>query len=376
MGCPGVDLGTPRMHSPKPARVSVLPVPDAHLLRLLEGKGPYELGESYSRGEWEAQHLDQLMFQVFSKDISSGSLRLFYRILGHVMSRLFFNPQRGRGAFRIGRVHYGLGNDLFCAMLDGSMSYTSGYWSETSTLEQAQAAKLDLICRKLELRAGMTVLDIGCGWGNFAKFAAEKYGVQVRGITVSKEQAEFARQWCRGLPVEIELRDYREFYGEFDRIVSIEMIEAVGQKNLPDFFGTVKRCLKPGGLFLLEVICSEAQLLRSSRCLDEFLMWILKYIFPNGYLPRLGELSAPCDPSFTIQDLHSFGLHYDRTLMAWASRFDSAWTSLKGRYDETFRRRWRFYLLSCAALFRAQRIQLYQLVYSAGPLSCDYSVQR
>ena len=345
-------------------------------IHALIDRGPYVLGESYARGEWDAEDLDEIMYYVFCADLARLSLAGMARRARYFLGDFFGNPQRLARAFNIGRVHYDLGNDLFSCMLDNSMSYTSGYWQTAKTLEEAQEAKLDLACRKLGLQRGMRVLDLGCGWGNFAKFAAENYSVSVVGLTVSKEQAALAGERCRGLAVEIRLEDYRGITGQFDRLVSLEMIEAVGRKNLPVFFQTAHRCLKPGGMFLLEVISCDPGPMRLSPCLSEFLMWILKYIFPDGYLPTLTELAAPCEKMFIMEDLHSFGQDYDRTLMCWAANFDRGWEALRSRYDETFRRRWRFYLLSCAALFRARRIQLYQIVYSKEPGAGRYSAQR
>jgi cyclopropane-fatty-acyl-phospholipid synthase len=249
-------------------------------------------------------------------------------------------------------------------MLDSSMTYTCGYWHGVTKLEDAQRQKLDLVCRKLRLEKGMRIFDIGCGWGNFAQYAASEYGAVVTGVTISKEQAALARHRCRDLPVEIVLGDYRTVSGSFDRIVSIEMIEAVGKKNLDTFFAHVFNRLEPGGLFLLQAISAETVSPYSRRRLDEFLIWILTYIFPNGYLPTITELVKPGRMQGVVEDIHNFGPDYELTLLSWAVNFERAWPSLRTGYDEQFYRMWQFYLYSCAALFRARITQVYQIVYA------------
>jgi cyclopropane-fatty-acyl-phospholipid synthase len=239
-------------------------------------------------------------------------------------------------------------------MLGPTMVYSCAYFaSADDTLDAAQTRKLDLVCRKLELRPGLRLLDIGCGWGNLAHHAAAHYGVRVVGLTVSEAQAEYARQYCAGLPVEIRFGDYRHLQERFDRVAAIEMIEAVGRKNLRGFFATVDRVLEPGGLFLLQAITAETFSPRSRPDLDLFVLWLERHIFPNGYLPKVTELADPCRDRFTLLDWHDFGDCYERTLMAWAARFDGGFATLAGRYGEAFRRRWDYYLHGCAAAFRA-----------------------
>ncbi|MCB0338421.1 MAG: cyclopropane fatty acyl phospholipid synthase [Bdellovibrionales bacterium] len=329
--------------------------------------GPLEIGEAYVRGEWTCEHLDEFMAHIFREPVKKRTSFERFALLSHVVKEKLLNPQRGKGAYHVGDFHYNLGNPLFEKMLDRTMSYTCGYWPHASNLLSAQNAKLDLICRKLRLEPGMTVADIGCGWGNFARFAATNYGVSVVGVTVSTEQANFAREFCQGLPVTILLQDYRSLEGQFDRVVSIEMIEAVGKKNLPVYFETVHRILRDGGLFALEVISAESYSRNSNWNLDQYILWLVKYIFPNGYLPSIKELASPCSELFLLQDWHSFGEDYDKTLMAWASNFRHAWPEISHGYDESFKRRWEFYLYSCAALFRVHLVHLYQILYSKGP---------
>ncbi|EKD33554.1 MAG: hypothetical protein ACD_76C00004G0005 [uncultured bacterium] len=254
-------------------------------------------------------------------------------------------------------------------MLDNSMTYTCGYWKDASTLDDAQEAKLDLVCKKIGLKHGDSVLDIGCGWGSFAKFAAEKYKAKVLGVTVSKEQIKLGQGLCRGLPVELRLQDYRKISGSFDHIVSLGMFEHVGYKNYRIFFEVVRRCLKDNGLFLLHTIGGN----RSVHSTDP---WIGKYIFPNSMLPSASQIASATEGLFVMEDWHNFGSDYDKTLMAWHSNFEKNWGSLMAHYDERFHRMWQYYLLSCAGSFRARQNQLWQIVYSKNGIINGYNSVR
>jgi len=237
------------------------------------------------------------------------------------------------------------------------MNYSCGYWKDVDNLDDAQDAKLELSCKKLGLKPGMRVLDIGCGWAGFGKYAADKYGVEVVGVTVSKEQKKLAEKLCKGLPVEIRLQDYRELDEKFDRIISIGMIEHVGKKNYREYMKVSHRCLKENGLFLLHTIGSNI-----SRFTGE--PWLDKYIFPNGMLPSVKQLAKAVERLFVIEDVHNFGSYYDTTLMAWYDNFITHWDEIKNQYDERFYRMWSYYLLCCAGAFRARRNQLWQVVLS------------
>lgn len=311
------------------------------------------LGEAYMDGDWDTNALDQFFFHVLRTKVDQqlSPTMLFLHALRHRL----FNLQTLARAFQVGEQHYDLGNDFYRAMLDSRMTYTCGYWAEAKTLDAAQEAKLDLTCRKLQLRPGMRVLDIGCGWGSFAKFAAENYGVEVVGITISREQAELAQHLCHHLPVEIRIMDYRLVDERFDRIASLGMFEHVGQKNYREYMQVARRCLKDDGLFLLHTIGKNL----TGSTPDP---WIDRYIFPNGTLPSLAELTASAEGLFVIEDLHNFGADYDKTLMAWYENFQRAWPTFRERYGERFYRMWKYYLLSCAGAFRARDIQLWQFV--------------
>ena len=294
------------------------------------------------RGWWDAAALDELFARALRQRIHKhinqwGALKLFVRAW-------LSNPQRPEKAFDVGFAHYDQGNDLFEAMLDSNLVYSCGYWNGTDDLDIAQEQKLDLVCRKLGLRRGQRLLDIGCGWGSLCRHAVEHYGVSAVGITISREQLALASERARGLPIEIRLQDYREIDEPFDHVASIGMIEHVGEKNYRRFFEVVRRCLKADGLLLLHTIGGNL----STRVTDP---WIERYIFPNGHLPSIRQLSGACEGLFVVEDLHNFGSDYDRTLMAWFRNFEQAWPTLSESYDETFYRMWKYYLLSCAGRF-------------------------
>jgi cyclopropane-fatty-acyl-phospholipid synthase len=314
------------------------------------------LGESYMDGQWDCEQLDELFTRLLRTDIDSAAVGIakFRLVFEHLRHRLF-NLQSSDRAFQVGERHYDAGNDVFEAMLDSRMIYSCGYWENATNLEQAQFDKLDMICRKLKLRAGETLLDIGCGWGGLARFAAERYGVHVTGVTVSKEQLALAQERCKGLPIRLILQDYRELQGRFDKIVSVGMFEHVGLKNYETYFDTAKRLLAPEGLFLLHSIGRAS----TSQGTDP---WIDKYIFPNGKLPSAKEIAEAIEGRFIIEDWHNFGQDYDRTLMAWWDRFNEAWPRLQSRYNRRFYLMWKYYLLCCAGFFRSRQGQLWQLV--------------
>jgi len=314
------------------------------------------VGESYMEGWWDAEQVDELICRILRAKLYIRLKRkfsIFVRLFG---SRVF-NLQSKKRAFIIGKRHYDLGNDLFRHMLDERMNYSCGYWKNAHNLDEAQENKLDLICRKLYLKPGMRILDIGCGWGAFGKYAAEKYGVEVTGITVSREQVDLGRKLCEGLPVKFRLTDYRDIDEEFDRIVSVGMIEHVGYKNYRTFFKVACNCLKDDGLFLLHTIGN----IKSVKTID---LWTHKYIFPNGMLPSVSQLGKSIEDLFVLEDWHNFGADYDKTLMCWYANFYKNWEKIKSEYPGQFYRMWKYYLLSCAGSFRARSNQLWQIVLS------------
>ena len=319
-------------------------------------EGSLGLGESYMDGWWDVPRLDQFVHRALRSGLDRQVARNLPSAVRAIMARVFNLQSRGR-AFMVGEQHYDTGNELFEAMLGKYMAYSCGYWREAKDLDEAQEAKLDLICRKMGLAPGMLILDIGCGWGTFMQYAVKKYGVKAVGITVSKEQADYARVACAGLPVEVRLQDYRDVNGQFDRIISIGMFEHVGYKNYRTYMEVVHRCLKDDGLFLLHTIGGATSVTMTDP-------WLGKYIFPNGMLPSITQISTAAEKLFVVEDWHNFGADYDKTLMAWHENFVKHWPKLQGRYDERFYRMWTYYLLSCAGSFRARRNQLWQVVFS------------
>ncbi|MFZ0469043.1 MAG: cyclopropane fatty acyl phospholipid synthase [Thiogranum sp.] len=333
-------------------------VHDPAVYRRILTQGSLGFGEAYMDGLWDAEALDELFTRLLRAGVDENLTGLArVRLLGEIVRQCFFNLQSPRRAFHVGEHHYDAGNDVFAAMLGRNMTYSCGYWLYAENLEQAQHDKLDMICRKLHLQPGERLLEIGCGWGSLARHAAKYYKVEVTGVTVSREQQRFAQELCAGLPVDIELMDYRDLQGEYDKMVSVGMFEHVGPKNYRAYFDTASRLLKEDGLFLLHTIGINA----TSRTVDS---WIDRYIFPNGKVPSAREIACAIDGVFLIEDWHNFGLDYDRTLMAWWDNLDAAWPRLKSRYDQRFYRMWKYYLMSCAGFFRSRQGQLWQLVLS------------
>ena len=316
------------------------------------------LGESYMDGWWDVEKLDEMICRVIRADLQN-KLKHNLKVAMQLAGFYLINMQARRRAFLVAQKHYDLSNDLFRRMLDKRMNYSCGYWKDARSLDEAQEHKLELICKKLRLEPGMTVLDIGCGWGAFSKYAAEKYNVKVVGITVSKEQVALGKELCQGLPVEFRLQDYGEVNEKFDRLVSIGMIEHVGYKNYRKYFETANRCLKDDGLFLLHTIGE----VRSTHSTDA---WTHKYIFPNGMLPSIAQLGKAMEGLMVMEDWHNIGADYDKTLMAWDDNFKNNWHDIKSSFDTRFYRMWEYFLLSSAGAFRARsKNQLWQLVLSS-----------
>lgn len=322
------------------------------------------LGESYVEGWWDCIRLDEMISKLLNAKINhkiKHSLHLSFQFMLHRI----LNYQNKSNAKRAVQHHYDLGNNLFQAMLDKEMNYSCAFWENASTLDEAQYDKMELICQKLKLSPGMRLLDIGCGWGALAKHAAKNFGVEVLGITLSEQQKQYADDKCRGLPITIRLQDYRDIHGEFDRIVSVGMFEHVGYKNYPTYMDAVCKHLKEDGIFLLHTIGSNATSFSGDP-------WINKYIFPHGMLPSIGQIGKTIEPYFVMEDWHNFGAYYDKTLMAWHHNFNKHWPEIERQYGRSFYRMWCYYLLSCAGLFRARQIQLWQIVLSKNGLKGGY----
>ena len=324
--------------------------------RVLAGRN-LGLGESYMEGWWDSRRLDEFIARLLRSG-AERCVKLTPRLAFRVLKARLRNLQTRARAREVALRHYDLGNDLFQAMLDPGMNYSCGYWKGARDLADAQTHKLELVCRKLGLRPGMRLLDIGCGWGSLARHAAQHHGAEVVGITLSAEQKAFADRACRGLPVTIRLQDYRDLPDEvFDRVASIGMFEHVGHRNHAAFMDAVARHLTADGVFLLHTIGGNAAVAGTDP-------WIDKYIFPNGEIPSAAQILRAAEGRFVLEDWHNFGPDYDRTLMAWHRNFTDHWEDLKSRFDQRFYRMWSYYLLSCAGAFRARDLQLWQVVLS------------
>ncbi|KAH7488218.1 hypothetical protein KRP22_009142 [Phytophthora ramorum] len=330
-------------------------------------RGMLAIGESYMAKKWDALiPLDELLTRLLSlpadkrRKILKAWNAKFIALGGKI-----FNYQSPSRAGIVGAHHYDLGNDFFKLWLDPYMQYSCAYWKgveDKHDLDAAQRNKLHLIAKKLKLEPGMRVLEIGCGWGGLGCFLAKEYGVHVTGITISNEQLKGAREWAKREGVSdltsFEYCDYRTMHGQFDRVVSIAMIEAVGFKNLDEYYDVIKRCLKDGGLALVHGIAAN----RSIEVPIQ--LWILKYIFPNGFLPSVAQMVIPSERKLIVEDVHNLGPDYDKTLMCWYERFQDHLKNGNIDRPEVFCRMWDFYLQYCAAGFRARTIQLVQIVFS------------
>lgn len=317
--------------------------------------------DAYVKGYWECDALDQCLFNLILGGMVDSS-RFHLSNLRLYLSDLFLNKQKPGRALRNVSRHYNLGA-VFETMLDRTRSYSCGYWANARNLEDAQIAKLDLVCQKLGLKPGMSFCDIGCGWGALLQHAAKRYGCSGAGITLSTDQRDYIGSLDLDLPDEVSLTarldDYRNLHGEYDRIASVGMFEHVGRKNARNFMRCVDRHLKPGGLFLLHTIASRHS--SPSLCHPE-LPWIERNIFPGASLLSMGQITTAAQGIFKVIDVENFGPYYDLTLMEWAKNFKLGWESIKNLYSEEFKRMWLYYLYSCAAGFRSGNLELFQVV--------------
>ncbi len=342
-------------------------VRDERFYRNVLTKGSLGLGESYVDGWWDCEKIDELVYRIFQNRLPD-ELNSWRNALFKLRARLI-NYQSPARAYKVGEHHYDIGDDLYHCMLDERMIYSCGYWKNANNLASAQEAKLDLMCRKLKLEPGMRVLDIGCGWGGSAKYLAQHYQVEVVGVTVSENQEKFAQENCRGLPVEIHLKDYRNINGTFDRIYSVGMFEHVGYKNFSRYMQVVTEHLRDNGLFLMQTIGVNNSDTAGNP-------WVERYIFPNSMLPSANQIATAAEGKMIIEDWHNFGPDYDTTLMHWFENFDASWDALKENYDEQFYRMWKYYLLTFAGAFRARRNQLWQIVFSPQGTDTRYDAPR
>ncbi len=317
--------------------------------------GSLGLGESYMDGWWECNDIPEFINRVLRNRLQD-EIPFDISLLWSYVRGKIINSQKWK-AFEVGEKHYDIGNNLYRAMLDKRLAYSCAYWNGATTLDEAQDAKLDLICRKIGLQNGQRILDVGSGWGSFLGFAAEKYGAEGLGVTVSKEQAKYANLRYADYPIETKVQDYRTVEGEFDHVVSVGMFEHVGYKNYREYMRKVHSVLRRDGYFLLHTIGGNASTTHGEP-------WLEKYIFPNGMLPSIEQIGAAAAGFFVMEDWHNLGSDYEKTLLEWFKRFDANWSTLKNSYDERFYRMWKYYLHSCAGGFRARHMQLWQVVFS------------
>ena len=313
------------------------------------------LGESYMDEWWTCEQLELFFEKILRADMTK-KITGNWRMKMITLHAILFNRQSRARAYEVAEKHYDIGNDLYKVMLDKRLVYTCGYWKHAKNLEQAQDAKLDLICRKVGLQPGMTVLDLGCGWGGLAMYAAEKYGVKVVGVTVAKEQVKLAREMAGNLPCEFRLQDYRDVYGQFDRVWSIGLLEHIGHKNHRNLMEVVHRNMKPDGVALLHTVGNNESLLHGTPFIE-------KYIFPNACAPSIAQLGKAMEGLFVMEDWHNFGPDYYHTLMAWWQNFKDGYHLLdQKKYDRRFYLMWQWYLLSAAGSSLARDGQLWHLV--------------
>jgi len=349
-------------------------VNDDRLYRHLWSKGSLAAGEGYMNEWWDCEQLDEFFNRICQLKLDRAFNKQ-WMILCSTLANCFFNLQTRIRSLKVAETHYDLGNELYEAMLGPTMAYTCAYWKDAANLDQAQINKFDLICRKLSLQRGERVLDLGCGWGTLARYAAEKYGVSVVAVNISKEQVQYAKEITKGLPVDVYACDYRDdkVYNPqripFDKIMSVGLCEHVGLKNYTGFIRLARKNLKKSGLFLLHTIGRND----TSYHVDP---WISKYVFPNSILPSLQLLTTAFEKQFVLEDLHNIGADYDKTLMGWQSNFNRHWEQFKGQYDRKFYRLWNYYLLSCAGGFRARSMQLWQMVLSPEGVAGGYRTIR
>ncbi|MGB2869036.1 MAG: cyclopropane fatty acyl phospholipid synthase [Bacteroidota bacterium] len=367
-----LSLADVRLNGDRPWDIRVK---DGRFYRRVLIRGPMGLGESYMDGWWDCERLDELFYRILANHVED-KVRFTPGVLLTQLSSRIVNLQTRSGSRKLADHTYELTPELYTAFLDPYNQYTCGYFKDTEDLNKAQEQKLDLICRKLRIGPKDRVLDIGCGWGGFAKFCAEHYGCHVTGITISNQQLQFATELCKGLDTSFLLLDYRDLGGKqyrnkFDKILICGMIEHVGYKNYRNIMRIAKSCLSDGGLFLLHTIGGNI----STTAMDTN-PWMGRYIFPNSMLPSLVQLTHAAEGLFITEDVHNFSVHYDKTLMAWCRNFEANWPSIASQFDQRFYRMWRYYLLSCAGGFRARNTQLWQFVLSVNGVPGGYESLR
>lgn len=357
-----------QLEGSQPGVSAIFDIKDYRFARRVLASGDIGFAEAYMAGEWESPHLAALL-EAFAQN-HDHIRRLAH---GHPAMKAVhwlshrLNRNSRSGSRKNIHAHYDLGNAFYASWLDASMTYSSARFTRAGmALDAAQREKYASLAGLMDLQAGQSVLEIGCGWGGFAEFAAKEIGARVTGITISREQYDFARQrmFNAGLSerVDIQLVDYRDVDGAFDRVASIEMFEAVGMEYWPAYFDRIHDVLKPGGKAGLQIITIADAYFAGMKKRTDF---IQKYVFPGGMLPSEAALKPVIDRAgLEWRTIERFGQDYAETLKLWDERFQAAWGDIRrmGEFDERFRRLWRFYLAYCEAGFRSARTDVVQLV--------------
>lgn len=336
-------------------------------------RGSLGFGESYMDGDWDVDELDALFRRVLRMKLTRSPLVFMNRVRNDLRARLT-NLQTRSGSRAIAEAHYDLDHELYQEFLGPYNQYTCCFFNQAATLEEAEIEKLEMLCNKLDLQPNDRVLDIGCGWGGFSKYAAETRGCKVTGVSISTEQIAYARQYTAGLPVKIIEADYRDlpdmFGGQhFDKVLICGMLEHVGYKNYRTIFSIIHHILKDEGRFLLHTIGNS----KSTAVVDP---WIEKYIFRNSMAPSMEQLATAFEGLLVVQDWENYGLYYAPTLAAWQANFESNWETISAiesekPFDDRFRRMFNYYFLSCKAAFETENLFLWHVVLNKHGLSRD-----
>jgi cyclopropane-fatty-acyl-phospholipid synthase len=356
-----------QLEGPQPGPTATFDIKDYRFARRVLASGDIGFAEGYMAGEWDSPQLASLLesfahnYDHIRRLFDGNPLMQAVNWLSHKRKR-----NSRSGSKKNIHAHYDLGNAFYASWLDSTMTYSSARFTRSGmALDAAQREKYASLARLMSLQSDQSVLEIGCGWGGFAEFAAKEVGARVTGITISREQHDFARRrmFNAGLAeqVDIQLIDYRDVEGRFDRVASIEMFEAVGQEYWPTYFGKIHDVLEPGGVAGLQIITIEDALFDEYNRRTDF---IQKYIFPGGMLPSEARLKPViAQTGLDWGRIERFGQDYADTLKLWDERFQAAWGDIRrmGGFDERFSRLWRFYLAYCEAGFRSARTDVVQL---------------
>lgn len=333
-------------------------VADQRFFRTVLTQGSLGLGEAYLRGWWTCNDLEELSYRLIRSGLYKTSLLLPQPVLANLLHATI-NQQSKEKSLRVAVQHYSLGNDVFLDFLGRHHLYSCGYFKDTDDLDVAQRQKLEKVCRLLDLRPGDRVLDVGGGWGEFARYAATQHGCEVTSINIADEQIKFAREYCKDASVEIRRCDYRDVTGRFDKIVVMAMLTHVGYKNYRGFMEVMDRCLEPGGLMLVESVGGH----KSRKDCEP---WINRYIFPGGVVPSLEQFDRAVAGLFARKALDEFGSSYVHTLRAWHRNFVQAWPAHRSRYDDRMRLMFEYFFLTVAGAFRAGYLLHWHLLFQKG----------